>query len=652
MKHKGTLLFPAALAALVALAAAQEQREPGPVEADVFHPATEVETEPAYGGRVIIHLSTMPQHVQKHTENSAVVTWMYNCIHDKLAFQDWEGWHMEPRLATRWDTEDTLVLKEGAAAKYGQAAITQGEGERERQVIYGNLGEEDDAWVVGGLSAGNPAGGEGVRVAKSDVASVELGTVFTFYLRQGVVWHDGHPFDAQDVYFSWEAFQNPYVDCDEIRHYYEKMIDAEVVDDHTVRIFYEEQYFLAEQSVCEMPLIASHIYDLRDPDCEDHKSGHGYTDEELGENINDNDANNNWIGLGPYRVTHYDPSQYIEAERFAGYYDADSPVYGGYFDAIRWRYIKDDNAAMQALLNGELDYFDRVKSEDYFGQATAQDAFTEHYYKGYFYTGTWGYTGWNMRRPQFRDLAVRKALAHAFDLENWRKTKYKGLAKLVSGPVNFFAPGYDRDVEILAYDPDLAEELLAEAGWYDRDGDGIADKDGIPLEIEFLYPSGNEASSSFGIAYQEALGELGIKLNLRNLEWATYLERLLDRDFDAMNMAWVPPLESDPEQIWHSKHAGPRTSNFYGIQDAEVDRLIEAGQRELDLQKRSEIWKQFHARVYELQPCLFMMNSPRKFAMNKNIRGMQTFQIAPGYDPRRWYYPKGTPGTRDTREKQ
>ena len=647
------VLLPVLLTSLAALAPAQEQREPGPVEHDVFHPQKEVAADAAYGGRVIIHLSTMPAHLQKTTENSAVVTWMYDAIHDKLAYQDWEGWHMEPRVATEWDTEDSLVLKPGTEDKYGASAVLTGSGDRARHVVYGLVSDAGDAWSVASGSDGNPVGG-GARISKEDVVSVERGTVFTFHLRDKVKWHDGHAFDADDVYFSWEAYQNPEVDCDETRNYYTQVLHGEVLDRLTVRFFYEKQYFLAEQQLCEIPLLAKHIYDLRDPDCAQYDKDANPTVAQLAEHINNNEKNNNWVGLGPYRVTVYDPSQYIEGEHFDDYYDADHPLYGGYFDTIRWRYIGDDNAAFQALLNEELDYYARVKSEAYFGEATKQGAFTKSFYKGYFYTGTYGYTGWNLLRPQLKDKAVRHALAHAFDMEEWRKTKYRGLAKLVTGPQNYFSLGYDRTVEPMAYDPDLSEELLAEAGWYDRDGDGIADKDGVKLEIEFLYPSGNDASKDFGIAYQEALGELGIKLNLRSLEWATFLERVLDREFDSINLAWVPPLESDPEQLWDSESGQPgvRSSNHSAVMDPKIDEIIARGQRELDKGKRAEIWKELHRYIADLQPYLFMMNSPRKFAMSKKIRGLQTFQISPGYDPRRWYYPKGTPGTRPTRQQQ
>ncbi len=625
---------------------AHEQTGPGPVPVDVFQPDRAKPATPAYGGRVIIHLSTMPKHLQRTTENSAVVDWIWDAVHDQLAFQDWENWNMKPRLATGWETEDTLVLKPEAAAKYGPAAVEIGSGERAHKVVYGKVSLTDAGYAVSALSAGNPTG-QGLSVAADDVASVELGTVFTFHLRDGVVWHDGHPFDADDVLYSWKVFQNPKVDCDQIRLYFTRILHGEVLDRLTVRFFYEKQYFLAEQQVCEMPLLARHIYDLTDPDCSAYTADARPTDEDLAERVNNNPANNMWIGLGPYRVTKFEPTEFIEAERFDRYYDHD-PQWSGYVDTIRWRYINDDEAAFQALINGELDYFDRIKSEDYFGERTKQSVFTDNYYKGYLWTGQYGYTGWNMLQPKLSDKRVRHALAHAFDMQNWLATKYKGLGKIVTGPESYFSAGYDHSVEPLAYDPAKAQELLAEAGWYDRDGDGVVDKDGIPLEIEFLYPSGNDASRDFGIAYQEALGKVGVKLELRNLEWATFLERVLDRKFDSINLAWVPLLENDPEQLWLSDGGKPgvRSSNHSGVMDPKVDEYIRAIQRELDPEKRSQIEHEFHRYIYDLQPYLFMINPPKKFAMNKALRGHQCFMISPGYDPRRWYYPEGTPGTR------
>jgi ABC-type transport system substrate-binding protein len=133
------------------------------------------------------------------------------------------------------------------------------------------------------------------------------------------------------------------------------------------------------------------------------------------------------------------------------------------------------------------------------------------------------------------------------------------------------------------------------------------------------------------------------------MEWATFLERILDRDFDSCNLAWVlNDVESDPMGLWHSAEAAPdrRTSNHSGYADAVSDSLIEAGRRELDPAKRHAIWKVLHARIYEAQPYLFGWNVPRKIAFSRKLRGVKLYKFSPGYELRDMYYPEGTPGTR------
>ena len=207
----------------------------------------------------------------------------------------------------------------------------------------------------------------------------------------------------------------------------------------------------------------------------------------------------------------------------------------------------------------------------------------------------------------------------------------------------------------LEYDPDKASELLAEAGWYDRDEDGVLDKDGKPFEIELLITSGNVSSETFARMYQESLAKLGARLKITPLDNATYWKRIPERDFDAGGGGgWtVDATENDPVQLWGSAAAVKGGSNHAGVMDAKVDALIAEGERELDDARRWDIWKQLHRYLYEeVQPYLYREGPPRKFALNKALRGVQFFKLSPGYSLRRWYYPAGTPGTRATREKK
>jgi peptide/nickel transport system substrate-binding protein len=224
-----------------------------------------------------------------------------------------------------------------------------------------------------------------------------------------------------------------------------------------------------------------------------------------------------------------------------------------------------------------------------------------------------------------------------------------GLAVPVTGPAFFLSPYYNQDVQVLAYDPTRAEELLAEADWYDRNGDGNIDKDGQELTIEFLMPSGNKASEAYGQKLQESFGKVGIKVTIQVQEWASFLERILNRDFDCANLAWVMyDPESDPTQLWHGSYGAleKRSSNHAGLMDPEVDKLIDTLKVLPAESARIPLWHQLHARIYELQPYLFGQTPPTKYTFNRKLHGVRLYTTSPGYRVRDMYYEEGTPGTR------
>ena len=590
-------------------------------EVDAFHPDKATEVTPKKGGSFTIHLPGLPKNLNYMIENSSYTRSMLYEMHEYLVLRNWETWEHEAVLAEGWDTEDAVIPKGGR-------------GENNENVIFGRVEDTGDAWLVHPLSEGNPLE-EPLSIPKDKVESVERQTVFTFRLRDGVKWHDGKTLDANDVYFSWRCYLNEFVDCDQIRFKYQKLVHAEVLDPLTIRFFYQEQYFDALGAFDSLVILPSHLYNLKDPEHPRHDPN--ATAEAQGKEINENEHNTAWVGLGPYRLTEWS-EQAVQARRFEDYFN---PERGGYMDLLVWRHIPNDDAAFQALINGELDFLFRITSDNYFGEATQKPEFLAKAYKGYYYPPALNYTPWNTRKPLFSDPNVRKAMAHAFDFEDYRKTISHGLARLPTGTMFFSGPAYNRDVERFPYDLDKAEEMLAEAGWYDRDGDDVIDKDGIPFEFDFLAINGNKASQLFSQKLQENLGKIGIKINIVQAEWASFLEVLQNREFNAAGLAWsldVP--ESDPEQLWHSKWAGERTSNHAGVADEYVDELIEKGQRELDDEKRYEIWRELHRYLYEeVQPYLFRMAPPRKFGMSNKVRGFKIYEIDPCYVLRELYYP-------------
>lgn len=608
-----------------------EDLGPGEPTPDRFNPDKR-EVKRALGGRVIQHIASEPPNLNFAIENSAVIRWIHFDIHAGLLTFNPSTWDYEPELAEQYWIEDTLIKKGGR-------------GEGDSNILYGKVAEDGTDYVVTSGSPYNKI--TETRVPMADVESVERGTVFTFKIRDGVYWHDGEKYDAEDALFSYEIYKNPNVDCDEKRFVFDEISSAEIVEPLVIRYFYRKQYFQALQtfdlSFCQLP---SHLYNLLDPTNPDYDPNASL--EKQGTYINENPHNINWVGLGPYKLTAWERGQYLEAQKFDKFWNPD-PAYAGYMDVLRWRHIDDDNMAFQALLNGEVDIFDRVKSEDFMGAATQQPTFTEKFYKAFTYTGSIGFTVWNMAKPHLSDVRVRTALAYAFDVKDWIRTNYEGLALPASYSTFRLGPAYNRDVKVLPYDIQAAQRLLTEAGWYDRDGNGIVDKDGKDLSIEVLMPSGNKASEKLLQKMQESYEKIGVRLTIQPYEWATFIEHLLDGDYDAANLAWVlEGIESDPYGSWHKDEADPnrRTSNYANFKDDLASDLIDQIRVELDPEKRYELWHQLHARIYELQPFLFGWNVPRKIAFNKNLRGVKLYKFDPGYRLRDMYYEEGTTGTR------
>ncbi len=590
---------------------------PQPAQPDAFHPDRGRAVEPTRGGRVAVHVSALPRSLNYMLESASVARQVSQELHEPLLRRDWESWEWTGVLAESWTVEDSLVLSGG--------------GER----LYGGLEDAGEEWLLTPLSAGHPLGDPQTgarRVPKADVERVERGTVWTFRLREGVRWHDGHPFDARDVLFSYACYRNPSVHCDRKRYLFEKIERAEPVGRMGVRFFFSRSYFMAASVFDEsFTILPSHLYDLTDTDNPEHRAD--ASTEDQGRYVNENPHNRQWVGLGPYRLESLE-AQSLEARRFEGYF---APPGGGFLDAIRWRAVPDAQAAFQAVLEGELDFYDRLSSDEFFGPATNSEAFARRCYKGWFYTPYVGYTVWNTQRPALADARVRRALGMAFDWDDFIRTWYRGLAFRVSGEQYWPTPAYDRTLEPLAHDPAAAERLLAEAGWYDRDGDGLADRDGSALALDLAYPSGNETSEAFGLRFQEQLARIGVKLDLAPREAAALSQSIGERDFDAASLGWVLAFETDPEPLWHSRWSQGNSANRSGLADPGVDALIEALQVELHEARRSQLFHRLQRRLNELQPVQFGLYVPRRFALSRRVRNFQIFALDPGYSIRRWY---------------
>ncbi|MBX3176195.1 MAG: peptide-binding protein [Candidatus Hydrogenedentes bacterium] len=438
---------------------------------------------------------------------------------------------------------------------------------------------------------------------------------YTFYLRQNARFSDGAPLTAHDVLFTYEAIQNPAHDCADRRSYLVDFESATVLDDYTIQFQARQPYFLHLSVLGSIEVVPKHIYSQGDFN---------------------RDFSRAPVGSGPYALKQWDTGQQVVIAKRADYWGEKKP----WVNEIHYKFITDDNAALQLLRRGELDEM-RMSAEQWVRHAPRPEI-ADNYQRITMYSpvdgyaGTFGWIGWNAKRPFFSDNRVRKAMTMLLDRDTIGETIYHGLVRTVSGSMFPDSPAYDQSIAPWPFDPEQAAALLEEAGWTDSDRDGIRDKDGTPFSFQWIFPTGSPEYEQLATVYKEELDRAGIDVTLRPLEWATFLESVTKRTFDACSMAWVSPIESDPYQIWHSSQA-ENGSNYVGFVNEEADRLIEAARLEFDADRRAALYREFHAILHEEQPYTFLYNSKRKVVVSNRFQNVKPYTL--GFDMREWWVP-------------
>ena len=439
---------------------------------------------------------------------------------------------------------------------------------------------------------------------------------YTFYLRKDAAFSDGTPLTAHDVKFTFDTIRDPANDCADRRGYFVDFESAELMDDHTITFTASKPYFLHLFVLGALEILPRHIY------------GEG--------DFNSHEANRAPVGSGPYRFKQWDTGQQIVLTKRDDYWGDKLP----WVNALHYKIITDDNAAIQLVRRGEIDEM-RVQPEQWVRQTTKPEI-ADHYQRITMFSPVDGYAssvswvGWNANRPFFSDNRVRKAMTMLLDRETIGETIFHGLVRTVSGTMFPGSPAYDNAIEPWPYDPDTAYALLDEAGWVDSDQDGIRDKDGVPFRYEWIFPASVPEYEQLATVYKEQLDKAGIDVTLRPLEWATFLESVTKRDFDACCMAWVSPIFSDPYQIWHSSQT-EKGSNYVAFNSPRADELIEAARQEFDDDKRNAMYREFHAILHEQQPYTFLYNSKRKVLVSNRFQNVTPYTL--GFDMREWWVP-------------
>lgn len=484
------------------------------------------------------------------------------------------------------------------------------------QDLYASYVQE---YVMDGLMVINletyemePALAERYEVSKDQMT-------YTFFLRKDAKFHDGTPVTAEDVKFSFDCVKDPKYKAVHRMPYYETIGDVTVVDPYTVKIQTKKKYFMNLEVMATVgytPIAPKHIY--------------GDPNKKLNKEL---------IGSGPYVLETYNKGKNLILAKNKNWWGNNvAHLKGKYnFERIMIRFVQEENLEIEMLKKGQLDY-DGLTPEAFMKKtegAPFGTTLVKKKVENADPTRGFGFVAWNFKNQLFQDRNVRVALAHLMNREEMNKKFRYGLSVPATGPWQFNNPYANPEVKPIMFDLAKAKELLAKAGWTDSDKNGVLDKtiDGKKVEFRFqlLFPSRDV--EKYYTLYKEDLKKAGIEMDLKLLEWNTFMKSLDEQKFDAISLAWGGgSLEGDPKQIWHTESAKLGGSNFINYSNKEVDKLIDQAREELDLKKRSGMWKQIYKMIADDAPYAFLFNEKYAlYAHHKKI-GMvkDTYKYAVG----------------------
>ncbi len=464
------------------------------------------------------------------------------------------------------------------------------------------------------------------------------GLRFRIRLRKGVLWHDftdpvtkkkweNVEMTAEDFKFYVEVVKNPKTDCAPLRTYLSDLDRVEIINKYEFDVIWKKKYFLAEEVTLQLEPLPRHLYHAYEGPFDPDKFN------------NDNERNRMIVGVGPYRFERWDKGNRIVLRRWNKYYGAKYGVMPP-LQTIAVDIIPHPATQLQSLISKDVDEV-TLTPEQWIHQ-TSGAAFQEK--DGWLRkiktpSLAYNYIGFNLKMPVFSDAKTRVALSHLVDKERIVKELYHGLARPVTGPFFPDSPATDKSLPVRKFSMELARKLLAEAGWKDSDGDGVLDRNGIPLKFTVIYPSANPIYPRLLPIVRQDMARAGVKMELQSLEWSVCLQRLEKKKFEACAMGWQGGITPDPFQLWHSSMANvPASSNFIGFVNPEADKLIEQIRVTFDPEERTKLYHKFHRLIYDEAPYIFMVSPYNLSALSKRYQNVRIFPL--GYHNRILWTPR------------
>ncbi len=420
----------------------------------------------------------------------------------------------------------------------------------------------------------------------------EDGKVWTFRLRKGIKFHDGTPFNASVVKFSFEYKPKAY------RALYAMLKSIDAIDEYTVRFVLNKPYAPLLRDVSSAPIMSPTAVD-------------------------ENGEFKSPIGTGPFKLDEWVKSQKIVLVKNENYWRGAPKL-----EVVTLKIIPDASARAMALETGEIDLTGHRAGRGVLYVSDIPRLREKPEIKvieGY----TQPCVNWiqfNTEKEPFCDLKVRKAVYYGIDTQKMVTSVLGGTAApLLKGPLSMPSTEHllNQNLTWYPYNPEKAKELLAEAGWKDTDGDGIRDRNGEQLKVIFVLSAFSPELPKIAEIVQAQLKEIGMDVKLQMVEYGAQQMMFEKGQYDMMMQMGV--CGHGDTSLWLNYFFHSKRGVRCAFKDEQLTTLIDRLYTTVNSKDRLKVFYEIQEIMEEDAPGVFLYTDANIVAINKRVKNYEMF---------------------------
>jgi peptide/nickel transport system substrate-binding protein len=477
--------------------------------------------------------------------------------------------------------------------------------------------------------------------------------LLTFNIRPEAHWSNGSPITAKDIEFTLKTILNPLVNNQNIKSLFSYINDFIFYPDNIKKftVVSNETFFQAETEFVDIFILPEYLYDPKGlmsfftVKMISEKSDSIKTSPQLKEFADDFNSEKRMRspdfieGSGPYRLTDWKTNERITFTKKENWWGDEVQNKNCYFEAypdkLIFQTIKDQTAAMVSLKAGNLDLMRSIKVKD-FVELPQSEKFTKNFVTYTPMEYSFAYIGLNSKSPLLTDNLIRQALAHIIDVDDIIKTVKYGQAERIIGPIHPSKKrAYNSNISPYEHNLEKAKALLEKAGWKNTNEDETVDKtiNGKKTELILNFViNANDERKAIALMFKEEAKKVGITLNISVLDWAVFMGKCINHEFDVMYFRSTSgPPPDDLKQMFYTERTNGDGSNFCNFSNTETDVLIDSIRVEIDEVKRNKMYLRIQKILHEEVPMIFLFAPTEHIAISKKFENAYPSIIAPGY---------------------